>query len=211
MRIVLSLLLLFLTASAPARQARLADGTVLRTGDLLFQDLDCGPLCDAIEEVTQSYGGQHFSHTGLVYLEGDSAWVIEAAGSQVRRTPLSSFLARSTHKVFAARLKPAYQKLIAPAVDFSLRQLGTPYDEVYLYNNGKYYCSELIYDAFKEANGGQPFFRLEPMTFRPLQSKEFFPAWVDYYRELGTEIPEGALGINPGGLSRSEKIRILNP
>src|SRR5687767_12169509 len=23
-----------------------------RTGDLLFQDMDCGPLCDAIEKVT---------------------------------------------------------------------------------------------------------------------------------------------------------------
>ena len=32
----------------------------LKPGDLLFQDLDLGPLCDAIERVTEGYRGARF-------------------------------------------------------------------------------------------------------------------------------------------------------
>ncbi|MHC4724324.1 MAG: hypothetical protein ACYS9V_08765 [Planctomycetota bacterium] len=37
-----------------------------KEGDLLFQDLDCGPLCDAIEKVTTGYQGSNFSHVGIL-------------------------------------------------------------------------------------------------------------------------------------------------
>ena len=33
--------------------------------------------------------------------------------------------------------------------------------------------------------------------------------WVEYYKELNHEIPEGELGLNPGGMSRSEGIDII--
>ena len=36
--------------------------TTLKEGDLLFQDLNCGELCDAIETVTQGVDGKDFSH-----------------------------------------------------------------------------------------------------------------------------------------------------
>jgi len=183
----------------------------LHNGDLLFEDLDCGPLCDAIEQVTQSYGGHHFSHIGLVYRKGDSTFIIEAIGSDVHMTPLAQFTSRTTHKIFVGRMKPAYHHLIDSAISFSLRSIGTPYDDDFLYNNGKYYCSELIYDAFQYANGGKPVFQLAPMTFKPLGSADFFPVWIDYYKKLGTAIPEGKPGINPGGISRSKYIEILNP
>lgn len=183
----------------------------LRNGDFLFEDLDCGPLCDAIEQVTQSYGGNHFSHIGLVYRKADSVFIIEAIGNNVRMTPLAQFTSRTRHKIFIGRMKPAYRQLIDSAISFSLRSIGTPYDDDFLYDNGKYYCSELIYDAFQYANSGKPVFRLEPMTFKPLGSTDFFPVWVDYYKKLGTAIPEGKPGINPGGISRSEYIEILNP
>ena len=38
----------------------------LRPGDLLFQDLDAGPLCDAIEKVTTGYRGANLTHVGVV-------------------------------------------------------------------------------------------------------------------------------------------------
>jgi hypothetical protein len=108
-----------------------------------------------------------------------------------------------------ARLKSPYQKLIPKAIQFTLSQQGKTYDEAFLYNNGKYYCSELIYDAFAFANNGKAFFLLEPMTFKQPASQEYFPVWVDYYKVLNMEIPEGKPGINPGGISRSNKIEIL--
>lgn len=190
-----------------------ADGQVntkLKTGDLLFQDIDCGPLCDAIEAVTEGYNGKDFSHIGLVYLRNDTVYVIEAIGSNVHLTPYGQFAARSAKPLVTARVKKRYQKLVDKAVSFALQQCGTAYDDDFLYDNGRYYCSELVYDAFKFANGGKPFFQLEPMTFRVPGSKDFFPIWVEYYQKLHEDIPEGKPGINPGGISRSNKLDVLN-
>jgi len=43
----------------------------LQLGDLLFQDLDSSPLCDAIELVTPGYKNANFSHIGIVTELGD--------------------------------------------------------------------------------------------------------------------------------------------
>ncbi len=181
----------------------------LQEGDLLFQNLDCGPLCDAIEKVTTGYKGLAFSHIGFVVNEKDSLYVLEAIGKDVHLTPVHIFFQRSHHAVYIGRVKSKYSSLLKDAVAFAKHQTGVLYDDVFLYNNGKYYCSELIYDAFKYANEGLPFFSLEPMTFCEPATSVFFPAWVDYYNELNIKIPEGEAGINPGGISTSRKISIL--
>lgn len=188
-----------------AQQLTIAD---LQSGDLLFQNIDCGPLCDAIEKVTTGYNGNSFSHIGLVYKRNDSIYVIEAIGKDVHLTYIADFAARSANAMYVAALKPAYKKLNKQALQYALQQQGVPYDDVFLYNNGKYYCSELIYDAYKKANGNKPFFRLEPMTFKEPGTSQYFDAWVKYYGELKEAIPEGKKGINPGGISRSDKIII---
>jgi hypothetical protein len=198
--------LLFLTSGETFGQKRCKSS--LQNGDILFQDLDCGPLCDAIEAVTQSYGGRHFSHIGLVTVVGDSLYVIEAIGADVHRTPLAVFVARNKNQILLGRVKKKYQKLAQKAVSFAEQKLNIPYDDEFLYNNGKYYCSELLYDAFKEANGGKDFFALQPMTFMQPETNQFFPVWVDYYKNLNRPIPEAALGINPGGISRSGKFKM---
>ena len=185
-----------------------------KIGDLIFQDLDCGPLCDAIEAVTKGAGGKKFSHIGLVYKRNDLVYVIEAIGKDVHLTPLKDFIKRSKdasghYKIVAGRLKPRYEYLNTRAIKFALKQMGTPYDDVFLYGNGKYYCSELIYDAYKDANHGKPFFPLAPMTFKDPSTGKTFPAWQDYYSKLHTAIPEGQPGCNPGGISSSDKIEIL--
>ncbi|MFT4061526.1 MAG: YiiX/YebB-like N1pC/P60 family cysteine hydrolase [Edaphocola sp.] len=181
----------------------------LRSGDLIFQDLDCGPMCDAIEAVTEGVNGQKFSHIGLVYGNGDTAKIIEAIGEAVRFTPMATFLQRTDNPMPVARLRKRFCRLIPMALKYATSQIGVPYDDAFLYDNGKYYCSELIYDAFKAANKGKPFFKLFPMTFKQPGGATFFPVWVAYYRKLGMAIPEGNPGCNPGGLSRSRKIKIL--
>ena len=50
----------------------------LREGDLLFQNLNCGELCEAIEAVTTGVDGKDFSHCALVVKINDSLKVIEA-------------------------------------------------------------------------------------------------------------------------------------
>ncbi|AWG24942.1 YiiX/YebB-like N1pC/P60 family cysteine hydrolase [Flavobacterium kingsejongi] len=200
------LFLLLFSWTAQSQQLPLS---ALKTGDLIFQDMDCGPLCDAIEAVTEGYDGHDFSHMGLVYIQKDTIYIIEAAGTKVRLNPLSSF-SKNTHRpMYVGRLKSKYQKLIPAAIAFSLQQMGVPYDEEYVYDNGKYYCSELIYDAFKSANKNKPFFQLFPMTYKKPGTDDFFPAWKTYYEEIGKEIPEGKPGCNPGGMSTSDKLTII--
>lgn len=185
-----------------------------QTGDLAFQDLDCGDLCDAIEAVTPAVNDKHFSHVGLVYCVGDSIYIIEAIGKDVHLTSLPNFLKRQVDsngkpKVVIGRLKPAYQKLNARAVGFALQQMGKPYDDIFIYNNDKYYCSELVYDAYKAANGDQPFFNLYPMTFKDPQNGKTYPAWKKHYQKLNANIPEGKLGCNPGSIAISDVVEIV--
>lgn len=184
---------------------------VLQDGDLLFQDMDCGPLCDAIEAVTEGYQGKDFSHMGMVYRKNDSIYIIEAAGNAVRLSTLEKFSKNTKKPMLIGRLKKKHHKLIKPAIAFSLKQVGVPYDDEYVYNNGSYYCSELIYDAFMSANGGKPFFQLFPMTYKQPGTNDFFPAWIDYYKAINKTIPEGQPGCNPGGISTSDKIEIIAP
>lgn len=186
-----------------------AQKTELKNGDLIFQDMDCGPLCDAIEAVTEGYNGNDFSHMGMVYHRNDTIYIIEAAGSAVRLTTLEKFSKNTSKPMYVGRLKKKFRKLIPQAIDFSLQQLGVPYDDAYLYDNGAYYCSELIYDAFKFANNNKPFFELQPMTYKEPGTDEFFPAWVDYYKSINADIPEGLPGCNPGGISTSNKIKVV--
>ena len=200
---------LFLLLFSWIAQSQQLPVSALKTGDLIFQDMDCGPLCDAIEAVTEGYDGHDFSHMGLVYIQKDTLYIIEAAGTKVRLNPLSSFSKNTRKPMYVGRLKSKYQKLIPAAIAFSLQQMGVPYDEEYVYDNGKYYCSELIYDAFKSANKNKPFFQLFPMTYKKPGTDDFFPAWKTYYEEIGKEIPEGKPGCNPGGMSTSDKLTII--
>lgn len=181
----------------------------LQDGDLIFQDMDCGPLCDAIEAVTEGYKGHDFSHMGMVYHQNDTIYIIEAAGNAVRLNTLEKFSQNTKKPMYVGRLKKQYRKLIEPAIEFSLKQLGVPYDDEYVYDNGSYYCSELIYDAFMYANDAVPFFKLYPMTYKKPGTNEFFPAWVEYYKTINKPIPEGKPGCNPGGMSTSDKIEIV--
>ncbi len=196
-------IVLLLSAFASAQNIKLQDG------DLIFQDMDCGPLCDAIEAVTEGYKGNDFSHMGMVYHRNDTIYIIEAAGNAVRLNTLENFSKNTKKPMYIGRLKKQYNRLIQPAIDFSLKQLGVPYDDEYVYNNGSYYCSELIYDAFKNANRGTPLFELSPMTYVQPGTEEFFPAWVEYYASIGKVIPEGEPGCNPGGMSTSDKLEII--
>jgi len=187
----------------------------LKQGDLLFQNIQCGPLCNAIEAVTQGVDGKKFSHCALVVEINDTLKVVEAIGKDVQVNSLKTFFARSgdtavIRNITVERLKKKYSALIPEAEAFALKQVGQPYDDDFLMNNGKWYCSELIYAAFKHANDGKTFFPLQPMTFKDPKTHQFFPAWVDYYKALNEPIPEGKPGTNPGLISRSRKIYMVH-
>ena len=195
----------------------------LQIGDILFQDLDSSPLCDAIEIVTPGYNNYNFSHIGIIvelgdpncinpnYIYEDNIRVLEAIPNKVTTTKLDSFLNRSIDsnekpKVIVGRLKKRYQYSILDAVNFLKSKIGVEYDHYFIKDNNKYYCSELIYEAFEKDS----VFRLYPMTFADPITNNTMNLWQEYYNELETKIPEGEPGINPGIMSISENIKIVH-
>ena len=188
----------------------------LKPGDILFQDIDCGPFCESIEKVTSGIQGAKFSHVGIaIPKENGALVVVEAISAGVVETPLDSFFMRSfdqenNSKVVVGRMKQEHQHLIPKALDFAKTKLGLAYDEVFDISNEKYYCSELIYDSFKYANKEQPIFQLQPMTYIDPETNSLFPIWEEYFKELNVPVPEGEPGLNPGGMSKSHYIDIVH-
>ena len=196
----------------------------LAVGDVLFQDLDSSPLCDAIELVTNGYKGANLSHIGIVVELGNPSYInnpdfnyenhikiLEAIPNKVKTTRLDSFLNRSLDKnqnpkVIVGRLKPKYQFTIEEAIYFLKSKVGEKYDHEFIMNNNAYYCSELIYEAFQKDS----IFNLNPMTFLHPEEKDTLKTWKEYYYNLGIEIPQNKPGINPGIMSLSKKINIVH-
>ena len=195
----------------------------LRKGDFLFQDLDSSPLCDAIEIVTPGYKGANLSHLGIVvelgdphcinpaYNYTDHIRILESIPQKVKTTRLDSFLNRSFDnnkkpKVIVGRLKTQYHHIIEDAISYLKNKIGSEYDDEFLMNNDSYYCSELIYEAFKQDS----IFELKPMTFLDPETKKPLETWKDYYLDLGIDIPENKPGINPGNMSLSNNIEIVH-
>src|SRR5687768_1995668 len=189
----------------------------LQNGDLLFQDLDCGGLCDAIESVTTGYKNATFSHVGIVKIGADGkVSVLEAIGKDVHYTPLNTFLNRQLDsenkpKVAVGRFKKEYRHLISKAFTASEKYLGKPYDNVFAIDNDAYYCSELVYYLFKDANNNEPVFALNPMTYAANGTDQIMPVWENYFRELNARVPQQDPGLNPGGISCSNKLKIYFP
>ena len=184
-----------------------------QVGDIFFQDLDCGPPCQAIEAVTSGYQGAQLSHCAIITSVGTSnhdTILTEAIGETVTQTTLHDFLNRS-NKVFVGRLKDEYQYMIPDAITYIQTDLnGKPYDYIFDITDDTYYCSEIIYEGLKIADSSQELFSLKPMTFNEPGTDMPFVHWVDYYEDLEHPIPEGELGLNPGGMSRSDAIEIIH-
>jgi hypothetical protein len=188
----------------------------LQNGDILFQDLDCGAICDAIETVTSGIYGARFSHVGVVILDKEGRPnVLEAYTEGVALTPLETFLQRNRDengrpKVVVGRLKKPYRHRIPMALKRGLALLGKPYDSLFDIANDAYYCAELLYFMFLEPKEKKPFFTLKPMSFKQPGTDETADAWKAYFFELKSPVPEGALGINPGAISLSPFIEVIH-
>ena len=186
----------------------------LQVGDIVFQDLDCGPPCQAIEAVTSGYNGAQLSHNGIITeVNGkkfNQIFVVEAIGDGVVKTPLDKFLERSD-KVIVGRLKSDYTYMIPDAISYiETSILGKPYDYIFDLKDDTYYCSEVIYKGFQIVDSKQNLFIVNPMTFNEPNTNNPFVHWVSYYEELNAEIPEGELGLNPGSMSQSDKLDIIH-
>lgn len=178
---------------------------VPRSGDLIFCVGSQGDMSSAITESTAIAGvAERLDHVGIIWCNADSIFVLEASPkSGVTATPLPEFLENSYHingapGIIIKRLNIPFdlEKAILKAKEY----LGQPYDWSYLPDNGKVYCSELIYQSFLN-DDNTPVFSSKPMSFRD-SSGNIPQFWVELFNSLGEEIPEGVAGTNPNDLSQ---------
>lgn len=172
-----------------------------RKGDLLFQGEGRSEFSSAIAAATVYGDSMTFVHVAIADGNG---FVIEASPKNgVCLTPLDDFLAESPRidgkpAVVVKRIK--WEFPVNKAIDAAMSHLGEPYDWTYLPDNGKMYCSELVYEAFS-LDDGSHLFRQKPMNFRD-KDGVMPPFWTELYQSYGMEVPEGMDGTNPNDLSR---------
>lgn len=189
------------------------DGYTPCTGDLLFQLTASEGMTDAIVSATGGDADVPFSHVGIVEVTADGPQVIEAIGTSVRRTPLDEFLARSACRedrplVAAGRVRDADSALVARAMQRARERVGLPYDDDFLPDNGKLYCSELVWECFLAVDDSTHLLRSRPMNFRaPDGSMPDY--WTEHFAARGMAVPEGISGTNPADLSRDPGVEIV--
>jgi hypothetical protein len=187
------------------------DAMQWQTGDLVFTQI--GDPDNAISAVTSGWKDARVNHMGVVIASENSHHVLEAYVPGVQLTKLEDHLKRSEWKgnkrFLVGRLKSAWQHLVPEAVAYGQKQRAVPYDNYYLTDPGKLYCSELVVDMFRHANDGKEFFPETPMSFKDPVTGAIHKAWADYYHFWGMEVPQGEPGSNPGDISRDARVEIV--
>lgn len=174
------------------------------SGDLLFLVAGDTDFSSAITDATAQGVSLKFDHAALAERTSDGAcYVLEASSEHgVVRTSWKEFLGTAAKVngrpgVVVKSVKGGYP--VAAALARAKSHLGEAYDWSYLPDNGKMYCTELLYECCRSADG-TPIFSAKPMNFRDANG-ELPQFWIDLFRKLGEEVPEGVPGTNPNDMA----------
>tara|TARA_A100001011_G_scaffold38890_2_gene36734 strand:- start:4312 stop:4944 length:633 start_codon:yes stop_codon:yes gene_type:complete len=188
----------------------------LKEGDLLFQNSGSGEIATAIKDVTATPFSKNYSHVGMAIQKKRQWFVLEAIPKVgVCQTPIKKFLNRNKNKfnkskTTVARLDNYYQPYITNAIEYGIKRINKPYDEIFLWDDDSYYCSELIYKMFSTQDlpkDSIPFLT-RPMTFNDSTGNPL-ASWVAYYKKRNRRIPEGIEGTNPNLIASSPYIKFV--
>lgn len=114
----------------------------LKEGDIVFQTSKSSQS-KYIMLATKS----QWSHCGIIIEKSDGLYVFEAI-STVSLTPYQEWVNRGRGK------RVGVKRYTDKPVKIKYRKyLRKPYDLAFKFNNGKWYCSELIYDVYKKQLG----------------------------------------------------------
>ncbi len=170
------------------------------TGDLLFVRSKDSEMEKAISASTGEY-----THVALVEILNGHTFVIEADRQKgVQRIQFYEWEQEYADQYDVFRLTQPFDT--ADVISRAKRFLWEPYDDAFLPDNGKLYCSELIYECFWK--DGEHLFEAKSMNWRDADGNipEY---WTEHFRKLGVPVPEGVLGTNPTDLARSPLLRKL--
>ena len=189
----------------------------IKQGDLLFQNTGTGEIDTAIKDVTATSFSKNYSHVGMALQKDEKWFVVEAVPKKgICQTPLKKFLNRNKNKfnksqTTVARLDRYYRPYISKAIAYGIERINTPYDEIFLWDDTSYYCSELIYKMFSSQDLPKDSipFRTHPMTFNDSTGNPM-PSWATYYEIRNQPIPEGVEGTNPNLMASSPRIKFVH-
>ena len=158
----------------------------LHPGDLLFQVGETSEMTGAITAATGKERQLNYSHVGIAVRSRGVDSVLEATSDGgVRVTALGDFLARSARidgrpAVTVMRLRDTTG--VAAAIERARKFIGQPYDYSFRPDNGKMYCSELVWESYLAPDGSRRF-PARPMNFRAADGSlprfwaELLPDW----------------------------------
>ena len=119
-----------------------ADHAEWNEGDIIFM-ISKSKQAPYIQLATMS----PYSHCGIIVYKGDTPYVLEAS-NVVKLTSLDDWFEKArfgtcmTKRVFDKPVKIRYKQY-----------LGQKYDTAFKFNNGRMYCSELVYEIYKNQFG----------------------------------------------------------
>ena len=188
------------------------------SGDLIFQVGIAGGMTEAIADATGGESDLSFTHVGIITVEPDGIYVLEAKSEPgVTMTPLQKFLDSSATiegrpaAAIARITLPERRELATRAIGEAKKYLGQPYDDSFLPHNGKMYCSELVWECYLTGPKSEHLFTARPMNFRtadgrlPQSGSTISQQWTNRYRRgPGHESPRHV----PGKISE-DRISIL--
>ena len=171
----------------------------LASGDLLFVHSKDSEMEKAISASTGEY-----THVALVERDTNGyVWVIEANRQEgVRRIHFYEWEQEYADQYDVFRLTQPFDT--ADVISRAKRFLWKPYDEAFLPDNDKLYCSELIYECFWK--DGEHLFEAKPMNWRDAEGNIPW-YWIEHFQKLGVPVPEAVLGTNPTDMARSPMVR----
>ena len=137
----------------------------VREGDVIFQTSKSqqSPL---IQIGTRS----KITHCGIIVMRGGKPYVLETLKTLVL-TPLDKFIARGEDGKYWIKRSSKENIKIKYA-----KYLGRPYDLAFKFDNGRFYCSELVYDIYQKQLGIQ--------LAEPRQVKDYLILFTDRHPKL---------------------------
>ena len=137
----------------------------VREGDVIFQTSKSqqSPL---IQIGTRS----KITHCGIIVMRGGKPYVLETLKTLVL-TPLEKFIARGEDGKYWIKRSSKENIKIKYA-----KYLGKPYDLAFKFDNGRFYCSELVYDIYQKQLGIQ--------LAEPRQVKDYLILFTDRLPKL---------------------------
>lgn len=182
----------------------------LKNGDMIFVQAKNENLSGAISRVTKTdENAISYDHAALIEITPREKNILHASGENgSEKLPLKKFIQKNQKEkriMGVYRVKKKFAHCTENAVKKAHSLLGKPYNFLYIPTDEALYCSDFLERAYRDCK----IFELKPMTFINPETGKTDEFWQKLYDSKNAKVPEGELGCNPNGISKSEKIEFL--